>query len=137
MSEAGNQRDADFDPYYRWLAIPPEEQPPTLYRLLGVQPFESDPEVIAIAADRQMAHIKTFAAGKHSRSRKTCSTNWRGRGLSYCIRSERVPTTLPWLSSFAPTRRSTPMMDRSRPNSRCELRSRRCARRRVKLGRGR
>ena len=29
-----------FDPYYRWLGIPPEEQPPDHYRLLGVKVFE-------------------------------------------------------------------------------------------------
>ena len=44
----------NFDPYYKWLAIPPEEQPPHHYRLLGVQRFESDPDVIATAADQRM-----------------------------------------------------------------------------------
>src|SRR5688572_1794287 len=29
-----------FDAYYTWLGIPPAEQPPHFYRLLGVQPFE-------------------------------------------------------------------------------------------------
>ena len=28
---------ANFDPYYKWLGIPPEEQPPNHYRLLGIQ----------------------------------------------------------------------------------------------------
>lgn len=55
-----------FDPYYRWLAIPPAEQPPTLYRLLGLTPFESDPSVIEEAADRQMAHVKTHHGGQFS-----------------------------------------------------------------------
>ena len=32
---------APFDPYYRWLGIPPGEQPPNHYRLLGVQLFEA------------------------------------------------------------------------------------------------
>ena len=45
-----------FDPYHKWLAIPPEEQPPNHYRLLGVSPFESDPDVIENAADQRMAH---------------------------------------------------------------------------------
>jgi hypothetical protein len=35
-----------FDPYYKWLAIPPQEQPPNYYRLLGVPVFTSDPEVL-------------------------------------------------------------------------------------------
>lgn len=43
-----------FDPYYLWLGIPPEEQPPDHYRLLGIGRFESDPEVIEQAAERQL-----------------------------------------------------------------------------------
>jgi hypothetical protein len=56
----------DFDPYYKWLGIPPAEQPPDCYRLLGVQTFEADPEVIASAADQRMAHVRSFQAGQHS-----------------------------------------------------------------------
>ncbi len=55
-----------FDPYYKWLAIPPDEQPPHYYRLLGVQRFETDPDVIATAADQRMAHLRTYQTGKHS-----------------------------------------------------------------------
>ena len=59
MSEA-------FNPYHAWLGIPPEEQPPNHYRLLGVALFEVQAEVIDTAADRQMAHLRTFQCGKHS-----------------------------------------------------------------------
>lgn len=52
-----------FDAYRKWLSIPPAEQPPHYYRLLGTAPFEDDPDVIAIAADRQMAHLRTFQTG--------------------------------------------------------------------------
>jgi hypothetical protein len=55
-----------FDPYYRWLGIPAEEQPPDFYRLLGVRRFESDPEVISNAADRQMLHVRSFQTGPRS-----------------------------------------------------------------------
>jgi PA14 domain len=55
-----------FDPYYVWLGIPPKNQPPDHYRLLGIEQFETDPRVIESAADRQMAHIKTFQTGKNS-----------------------------------------------------------------------
>lgn len=57
---------ADFDPLYYWLGIPPSEQPPDHYRLLGIQRFEHDPRVIENAADRQMVHLKTFQTGPHS-----------------------------------------------------------------------
>lgn len=55
-----------FDPYYTWLAIPPEEQPPHLYRLLGVKPLEENLDVIETAADRQMKHLRDFQSGKNA-----------------------------------------------------------------------
>ena len=55
----------DFDAYHRWLGIPSEEQPATHYRLLGLALFESDPEVIRDAAERQIAHVRGYALGKH------------------------------------------------------------------------
>lgn len=54
-----------FDPYRKWLGIAPHEQPPHLYRLLGIGLFEDDPDVIENAADRQMAHVRTFQGGPH------------------------------------------------------------------------
>ncbi len=57
---------ADFDPYYQWLAIPPKDQPPNHYRLLAVELFESNTDVIANAADQRMAHIRSFQTGKYS-----------------------------------------------------------------------
>lgn len=57
---------SEFDPYHRWLGIPPEEQPPHHYRLLGIGLFEDQPEVIEHAADRQMAHLRTFQVGPHA-----------------------------------------------------------------------
>ena len=59
MSEA-------FDPYRKWLGIPPKDQPPNHYRLLGIAHFEDDPDVIENAATRQMVHIRTFQSGKYS-----------------------------------------------------------------------
>jgi hypothetical protein len=54
-----------FDAYHVWLGIPPAEQPPNHYRLLGIALYESDPTVIEHAADRQMAHLRTFQTGGH------------------------------------------------------------------------
>ncbi len=54
---------AEFDFYHKWLSIPPQEQPPNHYRLLGLGLFESDPDVIQAAADRQMSHVKTYKNG--------------------------------------------------------------------------
>jgi len=55
-----------FDPYQQWLGIPPSEQPPHYYRLLGIELFESNPEVIARAADQRIAHVTMFQATRQS-----------------------------------------------------------------------
>ncbi len=55
-----------FDPYRKWLGIPNWEQPPNHYRLLGINLFENDPDVIETAADRQMGHVRNYQAGKYS-----------------------------------------------------------------------
>jgi formylglycine-generating enzyme required for sulfatase activity len=52
-----------FDPYHKWLGIPKDEQPPHHYRLLAIRVFEDDPDVIQAAADRQMAHLRTYQTG--------------------------------------------------------------------------
>lgn len=54
-----------FDPYYKWLGIPPKDQPPHHYRLLGIELFESDPDVIDAAANRQMAYVQDCATGPY------------------------------------------------------------------------
>ncbi|NQU26268.1 MAG: hypothetical protein HQ567_33700, partial [Candidatus Nealsonbacteria bacterium] len=57
---------AQFDPYHRWLGIPPEKQPPSHYALLAIEPFEDSADVIESAADQRMAHLRNFQAGEHS-----------------------------------------------------------------------
>lgn len=56
----------EFDPYRKWLGIPAAEQPPNHYRLLAIAPFEDDPDVIEIAADQRMAHLRTLQTGPHA-----------------------------------------------------------------------
>jgi len=55
-----------FDPYWKWLGIPPKHQPPNAYRLLGIELFEYDPDVIDNAADQRMGHLKNFGAGEYA-----------------------------------------------------------------------
>ena len=57
-----------FDPYRKWLGIPSQDQPPNHYQLLGIPALENDPDVIENAANRQMAHVRTFQIGKHSKT---------------------------------------------------------------------
>jgi hypothetical protein len=54
-----------FDPYRKWLGIPPECRPPTHYQLLGISPDERDLEVIDAAVLRQSAYVRNFQAGKY------------------------------------------------------------------------
>jgi|GEM_PF-1479490 len=53
-----------FDPYQRWLGIPPQDQPPHFYRLLGLELFEADPQVIKAASDNAIAFIQQNAFGE-------------------------------------------------------------------------
>lgn len=55
-----------FNPYHKWLGIPPKDQPPNHYRLLGLDLFESDLDVIEAAFQRQMAYVRTYQLGPHS-----------------------------------------------------------------------
>lgn len=55
-----------FDPYYHWLGIPLRDQPPHLYRLLGIELFETDPEIVRSAADRRLTYIRKYQLGQHS-----------------------------------------------------------------------
>jgi len=65
LSQPEHGRDPSFDPYHNWLGIPLEEQPPNHYRLLGLRPFEDNPEVIDNAADQRMTYLRTLQTGKH------------------------------------------------------------------------
>ncbi|HUY92566.1 MAG TPA: SUMF1/EgtB/PvdO family nonheme iron enzyme [Pirellulales bacterium] len=54
-----------FDPYDDWLKISPGSGPPSYYDLLGLAPFEADPERIRDAGMQRMAHVRRFQLGQH------------------------------------------------------------------------
>jgi len=54
-----------FDPYWQWLAIPPAEQPPDHYRILGLRLFETDGPTIAQAARARIEHVHACHDGSH------------------------------------------------------------------------
>jgi len=58
---------AEFDPYLKWLGIRETTRPINHYRLLGLELFEKDKDVISMAADRQMAHIRTYQSGPNGK----------------------------------------------------------------------
>lgn len=84
-----------FDPYHRWLGIPSNDQPAHHYRLLGLAVGESDPEVILDAAERQMAHVRTYQLGPYSEM------------------SQKI------LNELAPPRRVCSILRRGLPTTRC------------------
>ncbi|MES2789583.1 MAG: hypothetical protein V4719_08170, partial [Planctomycetota bacterium] len=57
---------ANFDPYHKWLGILPKDQPPHYYRLLGLEPFEDDLQVIEAATDRQLGFLRKFQSGANA-----------------------------------------------------------------------
>ncbi|MEK6238350.1 MAG: hypothetical protein N2C14_26840 [Planctomycetales bacterium] len=52
--------------YYKWLGIKPVDQPPNHYRLLGIDLFESDADVIDSAANQRMSYVQQRAFGEHA-----------------------------------------------------------------------
>ena len=89
----GHAMSAPFDPYHKWLGIPADEQPPSLYRLLGLRPFEHDADVIDTAADQRMRLLKTFQGGKHGPlSQKLLNEISRGRVSGYSRRPSASTT---------------------------------------------
>ena len=58
---------SQFDPYLKWLGIRETARPVNHYRLLGLELYESDKDVISMSADRQMAHIRTFQSGPNGK----------------------------------------------------------------------
>jgi hypothetical protein len=68
-----------FDPYHKWLGISPKDQPPNYYRLLGIDLFESDIDVISHAADQRMSHVKAFSLKYKNESQKILNEISRAR----------------------------------------------------------
>jgi len=54
-----------FDPYHKWLGISPKDQPPNHYRLLGIDLFEADLDVIEAAVAQRISHVRTYHLGAH------------------------------------------------------------------------
>ncbi len=54
-----------FDPYHKWLGIRGGGTPPNHFRLLGLELWESDEDVIRDTAARQINHLRSFRHGRH------------------------------------------------------------------------
>jgi serine/threonine protein kinase len=109
----------DFDPYYKWLGIPLEQRPPTLYQLAGIQQFEKDFEVIGNACDQRMAHLRTFATSQNrdvaeqllneiSAARVTLLNPRLKAGYDSSLRSKYPPAHESGIASREETRKLSP-----------------------------
>ncbi|HTU24920.1 MAG TPA: hypothetical protein VMF30_05960 [Pirellulales bacterium] len=56
----------EFDPLYDWLGIPPQDQPPDHYRLLGVRRFEPSAEVIGNLAEQRISFVEKQQSGSRA-----------------------------------------------------------------------
>jgi formylglycine-generating enzyme required for sulfatase activity len=56
---------SDFNPYHQWLGISETARPVSKYRLLGIDEFESDRDVISAAAEQRTIYLRTLQAGEH------------------------------------------------------------------------
>ena len=56
-----------FDAYHVWLGIPPRDQPPHYYRLLGLELYEENGDVIDASANRQSTYLHSMASGPNRR----------------------------------------------------------------------
>lgn len=55
-----------FAPYQAWLGIVSGGRPADHYQLLGLRPFESDPQTITATAEAQMSRVKPYLEGEHA-----------------------------------------------------------------------
>ena len=79
-----------FDPYHKWLGIPPGRRPPNHYEMLGIALFESDLDVISNAADRRMSHIKTFAGGPQAKISQLLLNQLSEARICLCSQKDRI-----------------------------------------------
>ncbi len=53
----------DFDPYQSWLSIPPEQQPPDYYCLLGINRYEPSLKIIERAVNQRVELLQNLSNG--------------------------------------------------------------------------
>ena len=86
-----------FDPYYSWLAIPPEDQPPNHYQLLGLKYSSPMPTSSTWRRIGRWPICERFNAGRTRPPRNGCSTKWPPHGCA-CGTPRRGPLTTSFCS---------------------------------------
>jgi hypothetical protein len=97
---------APFDPYHIWLGIPETARPISKYRLLGIDDFENNTEVIGAAAEQRTIYLRTMQAGEHevlvaellnevSQARVTLLNADQKAGYDEELRRQQTPEPVP------------------------------------------
>ncbi|MBC8355463.1 MAG: hypothetical protein H8E66_26090 [Planctomycetes bacterium] len=113
----------EFDPYYAWLGIPPKDQPPNHYRLLGVELFESNLDVIESAAFRQMGHVRTYQGGQRSRESQQLLNELSAAKICLLAPEQKdaydqqLRATVEAITAFLPDESIDPVVPTEVPNS--------------------
>lgn len=82
---------SDFDPYHKWLGISPQHQPPNHYRLLSLDLYESDPDVIEAAVDRIAAFLQDVASGPQAKESQKLLNEIAAARLCLLDASQKTP----------------------------------------------
>ncbi len=82
---------SDFDPYHKWLGISPQHQPPNHYRLLSLDLYESDADVIEAAVDRIAAFLQDVAAGPQAKESQKLLNEISAARLCLLDDSQKAP----------------------------------------------
>jgi hypothetical protein len=99
--------------YEKWLGIKADDQPPNLYRLLGIDAFATDPEIISNASDRQTGFVRQFQIGENaklsveilnelSRARVILLNAEKKAAYDAKLRAKLSPNPLPQAQPLAP-----------------------------------
>ncbi|MCO8123053.1 hypothetical protein NHH03_15000 [Stieleria sp. TO1_6] len=106
--------------YQDWLEIPAHRLPPNHYALLGIEDFESDPQLIEAAAKSRGAYLHQIAAGPQRKSvqemlrqvavaRRTLLSDTSKADYDTALRTPQSPENQPSeIQPPQPTARTTP-----------------------------
>lgn len=113
-----------FDPYHRWLGIPPHEMPADPWRLLGLSEGENDERVIRAATDQRLAFLRTLQHGQFADASQRLlnevsragieilqGTAVRAVPLESTLRHRPLPTSVPSTDSLSITNSTSEVVE--------------------------
>ena len=102
--------------YEKWLGIKEDQQPPSLYRLLAVDAFESDKDIIANAADSRIGFVRQFQIGENA-TVAAAILNELARAQIILLNPQKKAAYDAQLKNASTNRRADPWADSQEPSS--------------------